>query len=252
MRASRPDSCDRSATTCVWGRIVAILLTFPIAAQTGCATAGDPTARAELLEVERRLLDAGVLRVDYVIEASGAIDAMLHGDLVAQKPSLAAVAAHGRFAGSDVDLRLISDGERIVGGNGAAAFAQPLPPALHEGMLVGLVRMGVLHNLAMLSSGAPPDRTDGSVRDWVDASRLAWFDTNDTTRGISFRIEVNDEPAGEVRLWLDGASGLPVRREQVVHFDHGDMKVSEIYEIETGGIVGPCRFDAETIALSQD
>ena len=230
-------------------RPAAILVLLTIALQLGCATTSDPAAEAVFVEIERRLLDAGVLRIDYVVEATGAVDALLHGDLVVQKPALAAIAAHGSFAGRDADLRLVSDGEHVVGGNGASRFSRPLPEALHEGVLIGLVRMGVLHNLAVLSSGAPPDATDGSVGDWVEAHGFAWFDTDALTRGISFSIDVNDRPAGEVRLWIDNLSGLPVRREQLVRFDNGDMKVTETYVIEMDGVVGPCRFDPATIAL---
>ena len=231
--------------------LAAIFLVLPIGLQLGCATTKtDPAAEAALAEIEQRLLDASVLRIDYVVEATGAVDALLHGDLVVQKPALAAIAAHGLFAGSDADLRLVSDGARVVGGNGANRFAQPLPEALREGMLIGLVRMGVLHNLAVLSSGAPPEAVDGSVRDWVEAHGFAWFDTNAKTRGISFSIDVNDQPAGEVRLWIDNVSALPVRREQLVRFDNGDMKVIETYVIEMDGMIGPCRFDPGTIALT--
>ena len=111
-------------------RLATILLAIPVVLQMGCATTGDATAKAALGQVEQSLLDASVLRIDYVVEASGAVEAMLHGDLVAQKPALASIVAHGFFAGSDVDLRLVSDGETVAGSNGANRFSEPLPPAL--------------------------------------------------------------------------------------------------------------------------
>lgn len=215
---------------------------------TGCAgtPANDESAEAAFAALEAQLLDAAVLRVDYVVTAEGAIGASLSGDLVTQKPSLAALRAHGDFAGESKLMQLSADGVQMRGGSGAATFSSAVPAALHEGLLLGLLRMGVLHNLAMLSAGAPPDATDGGVRDWVVPSAFAWLDSgpgdNAVERGLAFELSVNGSPAGEVRLWFDSVRNLPLRREQIVHFEHGDMRVTEHYDIETGGIVGPCRF----------
>lgn len=220
----------------------------------GCATApaggNDPAAAQAFDAIETALLDAPVLRVDYEIAARGALEATLAGDLVVQKPALAALRADGAFAGNEVALRLVADGERLRGGTGSRRFEVPAPAELHQGLLVGLLRMGALHNLAMLSGGSPPEWTDGSVSERVVAHSFAFVDRErgeEGTNALSYLIDVNGAPAGEVTLWYDPERNLPLRRAQVVHFEFGDMQVEERYVIETGGIIGPCRFDAASI-----
>ena len=90
------------------------------------------------------------------------------------------------------------------------------------------------------------------MQEWVVANGFGWQPATRRVgdvelRGIGFLIEVGGEPAGDVVLWYDPVSGLPVEREQVVHFDGGDMQVSEHYTIEIDGVIGPCRFDLKTI-----
>ena len=96
-----------------------------------------------------------------------------------------------------------------------------------------MTRMGLLHNLAMLSSGSPPDRIDGSVSKWVRPGDIrkgasASIDGRDAD-SLEFTVIVDGQPSGEVVLWLDAESGLPIGREQLVHFSQGDMKVTERY-----------------------
>lgn len=220
----------------------------------GCASApvNDKSARAAFQQIENHLLSAGVLRVDYQIEARGAVTAKLDGDLVMQKPALAAINASGRFAGADVAPVLVSDGKRMRGGVAPHYFDGELAADLRGGLLVGLMRMGILHNLAKLASGAAPDATDGGVRKWVAAKGFEWVSSSRSSfgndlRGIRFSIVVGGEPAGDAVLWYDPQTGLPVEREQVVHFDAGDMHVNERYEIETDGMIGPCRFDLDAV-----
>lgn len=227
-----------------------LALTLVVTLATGCATgsANDPRAEAVFASIENALLSARVLRVDYEISAEGAIGARLDGDLVAQHPHRAALRADGVFAGADMELRLAANGEQMRGSSGAAGFTAVQPPALIEALVVGWLRMGVLHNLALLSGGAPPDRADGTVRDWVVPHSFAFVDgPRAGARAISFALDVSGSPAGEVVLHYDPATNFPTRREQVVHFDTGDMRVTEDYRVETDGMIGPCRFAIDMV-----
>ena len=49
------------------------------------------------------------------------------------------------------------------------------------------------------------------------------------TRRFEFEILVDGQNSGAVTLWLDAETGMPARREQVVQFPDGEMKVVEIY-----------------------
>jgi hypothetical protein len=48
---------------------------------------------------------------------------------------------------------------------------------------------------------------------------------------LRFVIYVSWERVAEATLWLDPDSGLPVRREQVVAFPGGSMRVIESYDL---------------------
>jgi hypothetical protein len=49
-------------------------------------------------------------------------------------------------------------------------------------------------------------------------------------RGVTFEIWVEDQPAGEATLWLNGGGEL-VGRNQVVRFPGGEMVVRERYQV---------------------
>ncbi|MBT8132805.1 MAG: hypothetical protein KJO35_11085, partial [Gammaproteobacteria bacterium] len=212
------------------------------------APAGDKEAAQAMQRIEQALLSAKVLRIEYEIEATGVVEAKLSGDLLMQQPALAAIRASGDFNEAATDVRLVANGERMKGGSEQRSFDEKMPVDLRNGLLLGLTRMGMLHNLAMLVSGAAPQGTDGSVQDWAQAKVLNWQKRNNekNTQSIAFLLDVGGEPAGEVVLTYDNESGLPVGRRQTVHFATGDMQVTERYRIRTGGIIGPCRFSLQT------
>lgn len=227
-----------------------LLLACLTAICVACATTTDGSDQAaadELASAEQRMLAAAVLRVDYEVHAEGAVNADLRGDLVVQKPGRAAIDASGEFVDAPIKLQLISDGTHMRGGNATQRFDLATPEGLHDGLLLGLVRMGILHNLAMLSAGAPPDATDGSASTFAVAKDVRWLagtEPESNSKALKFSLLVHDQHAGDVTLWLDPLTGLPQHREQRVYFDHGEMRVSERYRFELDGMVGPCRFDA--------
>jgi hypothetical protein len=190
-------------------------------------------ALAELHALESRLLHAGSLCIEFEVRSEGAVESELQGTLKMIRPNAARIEATGEFFGSPADILFRTHASRMYGDNGSQHFEQETPIALTEGLIIGMTRMGLLHNLAMLASASPPDRTDGSIKKWVKPG--------DTKKGASasidgrgadsleFTVVVDGQPSGDAILWLDTDSGLPVRREQLVHFSQGDMKVTERY-----------------------
>lgn len=205
-----------------------------MAALSLCASAiAETDAEAAFAALESRLLDAASVEVEFDIRAAGAIEVALDGQATTSSSGDSTVSAKGNFAGSEADIRLATVDGTMRGQNGDKAFELDTPPALHEGLLIGLTRMGLLHNLAVLSAGSPPDRTDGTVRDWVTVEDVVLEDSAPIggveTRAFGFTVVVGGQPSAIARLWVDARTGLPVRRTQTVRFPEGEMRVLEQY-----------------------
>jgi hypothetical protein len=199
--------------------IAALVMATPAHAQLGSG---------RLAELEQRLLSADVLSIRFTATAEGAFTAALMGTMDIEGAQVD-LKASGDFGDAPVTLELVTDGQVMQGTSGARRFRDAQPPALRESLLLGLTRMGVLHNLARLTSAAPPDHASGGVTEWVQA-RSVWADTTGEHITLRFDIHVDGSPAGSATLRLDRATGLPVDREQVVNFPGGSMTVREKYE----------------------
>lgn len=204
----------------------------------GCGEAPDSNQALQIEDpqglfaaLEDRLIAAGDVEIDYDVTAEGAVEVDLRGNLRILDGKVTEVAARGRFAGKEVDLLLRSDGGHYEFGNGPDRTSSPTPAYLNEALLIGLTRMGILHNLAMLVGNAPPDGADGGVRDWAVVESFSFEDAEGAREGsrvVSFSMVVAGTPAGSVALEIN-ADGNPVLRRQTVHFPGGHMQVVERY-----------------------
>lgn len=196
---------------------------------------------AVLAALESRLLGAERVHLVFEVESRGPIVSDLRGILVVGPGGRALLEAQGTFAGAAGVARLECDGERMRGTSGAARLDLPCPAGLGPALLIGLVRMGVLHNVARAWSAKPPDRADVEPGAAPSAAMDAWVSTVDhhrpTATGgeathfetIAFDVVVDGAPVGDAALHLD-ADGNPTSREQTVRFPEGDMTVVERYE----------------------
>lgn len=190
-------------------------------------------AAAEFAQLEARLLGADGVTIQFDIRSTGALNSALSGDAEIGHSGRAEIRAEGSFAGTTADIRLHASEETLTGGNGEKSFETTPPGALAEGLLVGFTRMGLLHNLAMLSAGYPPDATDGQATEWVETSDITLGEPQalggKTARAFRFTVVVGGQPSALAELWVDVATGLPVRRVQIVSFPEGEMRVLEQY-----------------------
>lgn len=194
------------------------------------APAPEPSPKTAFERLEGRL-SRTPWRMRFELEAEGAVVASLVGTLsLADEIELE---AKGSFAGGEHDVRLWTEGDHLrAGPRDAPTLDVPRPPELASALVIGTTRMGLLHDVAMLIAGRPPDGADGGVTEWVrthehERVRAAGGAGGET--GLSFVIEVGGQRVGRATVWLD-ARGLPVRREQLVEFPQGSMKVVERYE----------------------
>ncbi len=201
---------------------------------------------------EEKLTAAETVRVKVDIIAEGAVSATMKGQLTVAGNNKAHLLFNGQFDGEDAKIGLISNGDQMRGGAATGEFRIDAPQALNEGILVGLTRMGILHNLAKLVGESPPVGTDGTVREWVTLSNLEYGETerlgNLKTDSMHFDVTVAGEPAGKGTLWMHPTSGMPVKREQTVIFPEGEMKVVETYR---GFVLGP-EVKEEMFLLDED
>lgn len=216
-------------------RVVSRLAFVVLVALTACTEGGaqqEPSPAEVLQALEEKLLTRSEPDLQFMITASGAYPAEIEGRLKFEGDKLI-LAADGTFNGQPVQLRLASDGHTLYGGNGVEEFKRPAPGHLREALLIGLTRMGVLHNLARLNSGQPPDRMDGGVRDWVTVHNVDYaipLAADEPVGNILvFAIRVAGTDAAKARLTLDPHTRLPTQRLQTVRFQGGEMRVMERY-----------------------
>lgn len=167
------------------------------------------------------------LRLGFALQAEGAVVASLAGSLVIDDE--VDLRVKGQLGGAEHDLRLWTQGDHLLAGSPSApGLDVPRPPALASALVVGLTRMGLLHNVAMLIAGRAPDGADGSVTAWVQTVEHARVEPPGDGDALRFVIVVSGQRVGEATLWLD-RDGRPVRREQTVEFPDGQMRVVERY-----------------------
>lgn len=204
----------------------------PPAVESAAPDALPAATEADLEAVEARLLNATAFRMEFRIRSADVAE--IEGELEYGAGGQLALFGSGTFGGDPVELSLVSTDGYIRGGNNAINIDESVPANLREAVVIGLTRMGLLHNLARLVENQAPDRAAGGVRDWVVATNVSAAEgsppVDAAASGISFDIVVDGAPAGSATLWLD-ANGLPVYRVQTVTFDGGSMEVVEEYEV---------------------
>lgn len=214
--------------------LVAVANCAPRAGADGSTVAATQAPEHLFSAVEEALLSAPSLRMHYAVVAEGAFSAALEGTLTVERPQDLDLDAAGTFGEAPVRAFLSSNGKFLEGGNSGRDFREEAPAALDEAVILGLTRMGILHNLARLTAGAAPDHASGGVREWVRVEDIEIDPAAEGPRAgllaLRFSIRVSGQHAADATLWLDPASGLPVHREQVVSFPGGQMLVTESYE----------------------
>jgi hypothetical protein len=177
-----------------------------------------------LLDLERRLLRATNAHVSADVRSEGAVRSALSVELHLGEGQRARLEVKGVFEGREVSARFVSDGTTMqVRGKPAS----PAAPELRDALVLGFVRMGILHNAALLIGGAIPDHADGGVHAWVKAERAR---AGTPAREVGFVVVVRREVMGEAVLTLD-ESARPLRRRQLIHLEEGDLQVEESYPV---------------------
>jgi hypothetical protein len=207
--------------------LAALLASGPLAAQ-------ELDGAAVMARLESRLLAASRVTIEATIESRGFVTSNLKGRSEWLDRNRATWAYAGNFAGKLADLALTADGQVVQLRNGAQSRDEPLGAEGNRAALLGLTRMGLLHNLARLTGLRGADHAQGGTDGWVklDSFRPTTFAQGGELEGMmsfGFDIVVAGNPSGSARVWFDPATSLPRRRQQTVRFPQGEMTVTEDY-----------------------
>ena len=207
---------------------------FLLALAATAATAQETEPAALMAQLEARLLAARHVAIEATITSQGVVPSRLKGRSELQDRNRATVAYAGEFAGKPADLALSVEGGALRARSGATTREEPVGRESNRALLIGLTRMGLLHNLARLSSALGPDHAQGGVEQWItlDSFRPITYAQGGELEGLmsfGFDLVVAGTPSASARLWLDPATGLPRRRQQTVRFPQGELTVIEDY-----------------------
>ena len=169
--------------------------------------------------VEHKLLNAEGISLTFELSSEGAVASTLSGSLSLCSGNRTLIESTGEIFGQEVRNSLRSDGQIMKLNQQQKAT----PPNLNEAIVVGFLRMGLLHNLVRLSGNLLPDHADGGVAECVRVPVVG-----ENRDKIFFDILVADNRAGRANLVLSGG-GLPVDRSQTVYFGSEEMKATETY-----------------------
>lgn len=164
-------------------------------------------------QLEQRLAKMDKFDVRFHIESSGPIPSVVKGE-VHMKGEDVHIQTYGKLKGESKAARLPAEEDGT------------LPAGSRSAVLVGMTRMGLLHNLVrMLMMNEGIDMKPGSDPNWVKVDNIT-YDLAD--RHFHFDIIVEGQNAGWADLWLT-PDGKPQHRKEVVHFPDGDLNVEERY-----------------------
>ena len=190
---------------------------------------------ASFARMEERLLDAHEFELHYVITAEGAFTANLEGGIKLKKNNVAEIWGTGNFGGDFMDYSFTSNGNIIFASIDDGSFDADVPAELNRAIILGMTRMGLLHNVVRILSGELPDHASGGVDEWVTVSgfssgpqqKLDGRSANAIP--VHFGLTVDGVPSGTATIWEEATLRIPLGRDQVVQFETGEMRVKERY-----------------------
>lgn len=196
-------------------------------------------------KMETNLLKIKNRKLKFRLEATGFVNAVFEGEIVFKKGNVIDYRTAGKFAGKEHKLFLACDGAKLRGGAESKPFEIAAPAELRSGLLIGLTRMGLMHNIARLTGNQPPEKTDGTVYKWLSVvePKFAKEPPVDTPQAsaevkvknkdlmvVFFTLAVDGKNTADVELWIDTKTDLPSSRTITVRFPQGNMIVNETYE----------------------
>ena len=201
---------------------------------TGCSFGEERPELDPVRKLELRLLRAERVHIEYALRSEGALESSATGTLQLLPAKRIEWTSEGSFAGRAVFPELRSNGTRVRYGTENREFDKVEPPFLRQAIVIGVTRMGLLHNQVRMVWSQLPDHAEGGLSTWLDITEpdLGAPELLDegSAAPLRFGLLVDGRKTADVTLWLDTETGLPRRRDQVVDFSGGEsMQVTETY-----------------------
>jgi hypothetical protein len=209
-------------------RISGLVIALGALIQTVSAGSADGTREFKYLE--NLLIRAGRFDFDAHVITHGAIESDLTTKLGVANAGIVALRMKGTIDGEQQNANLRSDGivtmltrddrvERLQPGN-----------KMRQAVELGFVRVGLAHNLLLLSLGQQPERDHGGIEQWTTAANIRSAEVQrDGQTKIIFDVMIEGKKRGNAALWIDNTTKFPVRREQSITIDGKKIDSIEDY-----------------------
>ena len=199
-----------------------------IAASTFAQAA--PTAEQRFESLEALLARAGRFDLKAHVVSTGAVTSDLNADVGVANSGIVAIRMRGTLEGKPDNVVLRTDGVvTMVTKDGADTRLQP-GHGMREAVQLGFARVGLWHNLMLLSRGLQPEHHEGGIKQWADVSNVRFASsTRQGLTGLTFDVLIEGKNVGTATLWIDDASKMPVKREQTIILDGKKVQTVEDY-----------------------
>ena len=206
------------------------LLTIAVLLAVSSAAPAAPTAEQKFKDVEALLARAGRFDLKAHVMSSGAVTSDLNADMGVANSGIVAIRMHGTLEGKPDDVVLRTDGVvTMITMDGKDTRLQP-GHGMREAVQLGLLRVGLWHNLMLLSRGVQPEHHQGDIKLWADVSNVHYIATPQKgSTALAFDVRIENKKVGTATLWIDDATKVPLKREQTLILDGEKIKTVEDY-----------------------
>jgi len=186
-----------------------LLIAFAFVA--ACASTPSGTPEERMAALERRLDTAPQWTMAFTSSTTGAVESRFNGTINVLAGNIASIDADGFLNGDEKHVRWIASGS---------------PVQVSHAITIGVLRLGVTHDIVLLSGGAKTiEHAAGGIDEALRMTELAW---NAAEKKFTYHIVFEGKDSGTGELWV-GRSDMPRRRKLTVHFPKGDLQVEEQY-----------------------
>ena len=226
MSPMQPETKTVRSSAHLWFASIAMFMSVIF----GTLSQAAETAEQRFRDLEALLTRAGRFDVKAHVVSTGAIDSDLDADVGIANAGIVVIRMKGTFQDKPDDVVLRSDGiVTMIGKDGQQTRLQP-GKAMRQAVQLGFARVGLWHNLMLLSHGVQPEHNEGGILHWADVANVRYASPAKTgMTGLTFDVVIEGASVGHATLWLDDISKMPVRREQSITVDGKTIKTVEDY-----------------------